>query len=188
MKSVFLSLTFIIISLISYGQDETILEIRENFKNWQPIIKHELENSKKLYHYAWGENYGEESWYSNEINTEEKFLYEMVSVIEDDELGTFVNYDNYAFSGDWYISVDYYFGTTNKLYFIFWKMNTFQAEEPVTVEKRLYFDSNDVLVRSLESVYKMNTHEESKSSFADRDVEFESRIEGMPFYNFWKSK
>jgi hypothetical protein len=36
-------------------------------------------------------------------------------------------------------------------------MNTFQADIPVTVEKRLYFDGRNGLIKELQTVYEMNT-------------------------------
>ncbi|MEL6559615.1 MAG: hypothetical protein AAFQ94_15595 [Bacteroidota bacterium] len=170
-------------SLLTTAQkNPVILKIRENFQIWQPIIEKESSNSTKLFHYAWGENYQEEDWYENEQKSENKFLFQKVSVIKKDSLGTFVHHDDYSMSGDWNITADYYFDTNDQLYFIYWRMNTFQATEPVTVEKRLYFDTDEQLIRNLESKYKLNTKEESTAEFADREVAYELRLNNMSFY------
>ena len=91
-------------------------------------------------------------------------------------------------SGDWNIVVEYYFDRTDKLHFIFWRMNTFQAEEPLTIEKRLYFNSEGEQIRSLKSIYKMNSRDESTAEFADRQVEYELQLNKMGFYDFWKMR
>lgn len=91
-------------------------------------------------------------------------------------------------SGDWYIAVDYYFDTYKKLYFIFWRMNTFQADEPLTIEKRLYLNSEGELIRELKSKYKMNSKTASTAGFADRDVEYELQLNKMNFYGKWRTK
>lgn len=187
-KSIFV-LLINLIALVSFGQkSQTIAEIRKNFQTWQPIIENELDSSNQLFHYAWGENYQEDAWYSNEQTSEDKFLYQKVRLLEKSNLGTFVYYDNYSMSGDWYIAIDYYFDTDNKLYFVFWRMNTFQADEPLTIEKRLYFNSDGELIRNLESVYKMNTKDESTAGFADRDVEYELQLNKMDFYGKWNEE
>ncbi|WP_422359458.1 hypothetical protein [Reichenbachiella sp.] len=188
MKKTILILLCSLLSLTVFGQTEKIIsEIRGNFKNWQPIIESEIKGSTQLFHYAWGENYQEEEWYSNELGTKDKFLFQKATVIENSNLGTLVYYDNYAISGDWYIAVDFYFDTNNKLYFVFWRMNTFQASEPLTIEKRLYFNPQGEMIRNLKSTYKMNTKEESTSGFADREVEYELQLDKMDFYNKWKA-
>ena len=189
MKNSTLIILLSFISLSAFGQeDKTILEIRENFNKWQPKIEAKLKVADQLYHYAWGENYQNDEWYANELNTDDKFLFQKVSVIEDSNLGTFVYYDYYSMSGDWYIAIDYYFDIDGKLYFVFWRMNTFQADEDLTVEKRVYINTEGELIRNLKSVYKMNTKNKSTAGFADQDVEYELQLNKMDFYELWKSK
>lgn len=64
-------------------------------------------------------------------------------------------------------------------------MNTFQADEPLTIEKRLYFNSEGELIRNLKSTFKMNTKDESTAGYADRDVEYELQLNKMDFYSKW---
>ena len=169
------------------GQEERkILQIKADFQAWQPLI--EVVSGTELFHYTWGENYEKDQWYSSVQNADGKVLYQKAFIIENPELGTFVHYDNYAISGDWYISVDYYFDANESLYFVFWKMNTFQAEEPVTVEKRRYFNAKGEEIKSLTSTYKMNTREESSVGYADRDLDYEVELSKMSFYPKWKEE
>lgn len=187
-KSIFV-LLFNLIALVSFGQgDQTIDEIKENIQKWQTIIEAGLKGSTQLFHYAWGDNYQEDEWYTNELTSEDKFLFQKATIIEKPNLGTFIYYDNYAMSGDWKISVDHYFDTNHRLYFVFWRMNTFQTDEPLTIEKRLYFNSTSELIQNLKSTYKMNTKNESTAGFADQDVEYELQLNKMDFYGKWKTK
>ena len=112
----------------------------------------------------------------------------MSLIIEKENLGYFLYTDNYSFSGDWYVAVDYYFDTKGKLYFIFWRMNSFYAEKPVTVEKRLYFDQEGEKIRDLVAVYKMNTKEKTDVSFMDKDVDYKMDISEYEVFDKWKSK
>ena len=189
MKKSILTLIISVLSLLVSAQETSdILQIKESFKAWQPVIASEINSSTQLFHYAWGENYQDEKWYKNEQSSGDKFLYQKVQLIETDDLGTYVHCDNYSMSGDWFIAVDYYFDTENKLYFVFWRMNTFQALEPLSVEKRLYFNTEGELIRNLQSTYKINTKEASTAEFADRSVEYELQLNEMGFYNIWQSK
>ncbi len=174
--------------LVTAQENPEMLKIRENVQTWGPIIESELNGSTQLFHYVWGKNYQEGGWYSSEQTSEEKFLFQKVRLIEKQNLGTFVYFDNYSPSGDWYIAIDYYFNTNNKLYFVFWRMNTFQADEPLTIEKRLYFDYGGRLIRNLKSTFKMNTKEESTAGFVDRDVDYELQLSKMDFYSKWAEK
>ncbi|MEP0043287.1 MAG: hypothetical protein ABJE80_10600 [Reichenbachiella sp.] len=189
MKKSILLLIFFLNCLMGRTQENPeILQIRENFQIWQPIIESELNGSTQLFHYAWGESYQEDEWYTNEQASEGKFLFQKVRLIEKSNLGTFVYYDNYSMSGDWYIAVDYYFDTNDKLYFVYWRMNTYQADEPLTIEKRLYFNSEGELIRNLKSTYKMNTKDGSTAGFADRDIEYELQLNKMDFYGKWNEE
>ncbi|WP_109830665.1 hypothetical protein [Reichenbachiella versicolor] len=180
---------FLFNSLFVFSQeDPTILEIRKKYKIWQPILGSGLNGATQLFHYAWRDNFQNNDWYLEELTSEDKFLFQKVNLIEKANLGTFVNCYNFSISADWTIVADYYFGQNNKLYFIFWRMNTFRAEEPLTIEKRLYFDSKGDLIRNLISVYKMNTKEKSTASFDDQEVEYHPDLTKMGFYDKWKSK
>tara|TARA_B100001245_G_C22756333_1_gene366102 strand:+ start:220 stop:789 length:570 start_codon:yes stop_codon:yes gene_type:complete len=187
MNKLILLFSIILCSISATAQeDPAILQIREKFKAWQPLIKSELHGSIELFHYIWGANYEETKWYWNELESEDQFLFQKVRIIEKSNRGTFVNYENYSISGDWRITVDYYFDKSDRLYFVFWRMNTFQAEKPLTVEKRLYFNADGELIKELQSTYKMNSKEKSTASFADREVAYNLQLNKMEFYDFWK--
>jgi len=172
-----------------YSQEDTaIREIKSVYQKWQPIIDKEFENCPKFYNYAWGKNYQIDKWFSKKLDIDSLTLSEAVSIIEKKDLGYFVYVDNYSFSGDWYIAVEYYYNKDEKLCFIFWRMNTFYAEKPLTVEKRLYFDSNGRLIRELKSVYKMNTKEKIDISYMDKEVDYELTLNEMSFYKNWKKE
>jgi len=175
------------ISPLFSQNDDNILEIRDRYNKWQPIIDYKLKECEKLYNYAWGDNYQYSKWINRINDNDSLTLYEIISIIEEDDLGTFINNDVYSFSGDWSITIDYYYDLNDKLYFIFWRMNTFYAEEPVTVEKRLYFDKNGNKIRELQSEYKMNTKDKTNINFLDRDVDYKLELKEMDFYKYWKN-
>jgi len=190
MKNILLIILFelIFINLGFSQEDSTILVIKTNFQKWQPIIDNEFENYPKFFNYAWGENYQFDKWFNKKQDNDSLTLSEAVSVIEKKDLGYFVNVDYYSFSGDWYIVIEYYYNQEEQLYFIFWRMNTFYAKEPLTVEKRLYFDTNSRIIRELKSVYKMNTKEKIDISFMDKEIDYELILSDMSFYKYWKKE
>lgn len=189
MKIIILTSVFgLIIFANGFAQaDSIIAKIKDDFQKWQPIIDNGFENCDKLHNYAWGENYQYDKWTDKKLDDDTLTLSKAVSIIEQKDLGFFVYVDTYSFSGDWYVATDYYYDKAGQLYFVFWRMNTFYAEEPLTVEKRLYFDSQGQLIRDLKSVFKMNTKEKIDISFMDRDVDYKMDLKEMDFYKFWKN-
>ena len=169
-------------------EDSTLLDIKRDFQKWQPIIENELDASTSYFNYAWGENYQFNKWFNKNQDIDSLTLAQVVSIIERKDLGYFAHVENYSFSGDWHMKIDYYFNKEEQLYFIFWKMNTFQAEEPLTVEKRLYFDSLGKIIRDLKNVYKMNTKKSIDINFMDREVDYKSTLSEMNFYKVWTNE
>ncbi len=162
-----------------------MLEIKRDFKKWQPIIDNEFETCPKFFNYAWGKYYQFNEWFHNTQDNDSLTIAQAASIIEKENLGYFVRVENCSFSGDWHMKIDYYFNKEEQLYFIFWRMNTFQAEEPLTVEKRLYFDSFGKIIRDLENVYKMNTKELIEMNFMDREVDYILTLSEINFYKVW---
>ena len=189
-KKVLLTLIIgLIIFVNGFSQEDSIIkEIRAKFQKWQPIINKEFADCEKYYNYAWGENYQFDKWFDNKIDNDSLTLSEAVSIIDKKDLGYFVYVDNYSFSGDWYIAVDYYYNKGGQLYFIYWRLNTFYAEEPLTVEKRLYFDNSGKLIQDLKSVYKMNTKEKIDIDFMDREIDYKLILTDMDFYKYRKAR
>jgi hypothetical protein len=188
-KNILITVFGLIISATGFTQEDSIItKIRDDFQKWQSIIDNGIDNCDKLYNYAWGENYQFDKWTDKKLSGDTLTLSEAVSIIEQKDLGFFVNVDTYSFSGDWYLATDYYYDKDGQLYFVFWRMNTFYAEEPLTVEKRLYFDSQGQLIRDLKSVFKMNTKEKIDIDFMDRDVDYYLTLSDMDFYKHWIDK
>lgn len=187
-KFLLTSVLELIIFAIGFAQEDSIImKIRDNFQSWQPIIDKKLDSCDKLYNYVWGENYQFDKWTDKKLDDDTLTICEAVSIIEQKDFGFFVYVETYSFSGDWYVATDYYYYKDKQLYFIFWRMNTFNAEEPLTVEKRLYFDKNGDKIRELQSVYKMNTKEKRDINFMDKDVDYKLSLNEMEFYKFWKN-
>ncbi|MDD4575723.1 MAG: hypothetical protein PHI36_04780 [Bacteroidales bacterium] len=187
-KNILTTVFGLIIFATGFAQKDSIItKIRDDFQKWQPIINNGIDNCDKLYNYARGENYQFYTWTDKKLSVDTLTLSEAVSIIEQKDLGFFVYVEAYSFSGDWYVATDYYYDKDRQLYFVFWRMNTFYAEEPLTVEKRLYFDKNGDKIRELQSVYKMNTMEKTDINFMDRDVDYKLDLKEMDFYKFWKN-
>lgn len=187
MKKYILTLVFeIIIFSTGFSQTDSIItKIKDDFQKWQPIIDKDFDSCDKLYNYAWGVNYQFDKWIDKKLNDDTLTLSKSVSIIEQKDLGFYVNVDTHSFSGDWHVATDYYYNKKEQLYFVFWRMNTFYAEEPLTVEKRLYFDSQGQLIRDLKSVFKMNTEEEIDMDFMDKEVYYQLTLSDMDFYSYW---
>jgi hypothetical protein len=186
-------LLFLIIELFFFNlgfsqEDSVIVEIKKKFQLWQPIIETKIHSCTKFYYYTWGDDYQFNKWYYNETEDGSKTLSKIASIIENSDYGYYLSIDEYSVSGDWNISIDYYYDINEELYFIFWSMNTFYAEIPVTVDKRLYFNIDGEKIREIQSVYKMNTKEKTDISFMDRDVEYSLSMSELDFYLNWKSE
>lgn len=158
-------------------------EIKDLFSAWQPIIKAEIKKAPAVYLYTWGENYENMEWTTRELKSDQKQLSEKNSIIRN-KLGSYVLREVYSYSGDWLVISESYYDTNGNLFFVFWKMNTFQAEEPATIEKRLYFNVSGKILRSLREIYKLNTKQRQNISFTDRDVDYELEFKNLAFYDY----
>ncbi len=167
-------------------EDPEILKIRNLYQKWQPYINSNLNNGIKFYLYLSGERFEIETWSDKKLNNEDLFLHCMVTCLENKDLGYFIYREYFTPSGDWFITQENYYSPDGFLYFIFWKMNSYQANPPVTVEKRLYFNNSQKLIRELKNVYKMNTKEKVEATYNDREVEYEIKINKLGFYRYWK--
>ena len=182
-KIILIYLLGLLIGTPAFSQhDEDIFEIRDKYNKWQPIIDKKLKDCEKFYNYAWGECYQYNKWFNENVDDDSLELSKIISIIKENYLGTYIHNDVYSLSGDWYITIDYYYDLNDKLYFVFWIMNTFHAEEPVTIEKRIYFDKTGNKIQELQSVFKMNTNEKSAAGFMDRDVDYKLDLKEMEFY------
>lgn len=169
-------------------ENPEILEIRKLYKKWQPFIYNTLENGETFYLYLSGDKYEIEKWSNKKLNDDNLFLSNKIIILENKNLGFFVYSENFSPSGDWHIVSGNYYLKSGNLFFVFWSMNTFQADPPVTVQKRLYFNKANKLIRKLKSVYKINTREEIDASFADRKVDYKIKLNEFGFYKYWKKE
>lgn len=180
----FLLLVIVFLPIVTHSQeDKRIDEIKAHFSAWQPIIEFELKNAPVIYKYSWGGKYEYWEWTTHEIKSDEKRLSERNMVIRKKN-GSFVLREIYSFSGDWFIVSESYYDENGKLFFVLWRMNTFQAEEPATVERHLYFDKTGKIIRSLQDVYKMNTKQKQDISFMDREVEYQTEFKDSAFHEY----
>jgi hypothetical protein len=161
---------------------QRIAEIKAAFSQWQPIIQSKAKDRFIIYRYASGENYEKREWSRKELKSDDKALSSKFTIIQKNN-GAYVNHEHYSFSGDWFVVSEHYYDKNGKLLFVFWKMNTFQAEEPATIEKRLYFADNGKVIRSLKDVYRLNTKQKQNVSFMDHEVEYSTDFKSLEFYD-----
>ena len=177
-----LSITLILVAIGVSAQEETaISRIKEDFSQWQSLLTSRSVEPQLFYHYAWGNNYANERW-TKQTLTDTVTLVEEAKVFTKDGLGHLVTISISSFSGDWVITTENYYDVNGNLYFIFWTMNTFQAEVPLTVEKRLYFGGNGRPIKTIQSVYKMNSKAKVDIKFADHDVAVVRRYGDFEFF------
>ena len=173
-------------SSTSAQDSQDILKIRRQFKSWQEVLNKEaLAKGKSFFHIYSGENYQNERWVS-EVNKKNSgsFIGEEVTLVKNDKLGMMFYILETSPSGDWVIAAEHYYWPSGELFFVYWKLNTYQAIEPMTIERRLYFSENGNLVESLESVYKLGTREKvDNPNYMPHDVTYWKNVRELPFYN-----
>jgi len=172
----------------SSQDNPAITKIRIDFQKWQSIIAKELPTADQFFKYVGGEEQQFHTWSTHILENDSLSLSEAVSILTNKELGTLVSVDNPSSSGDWSITADNYYNKAGKLYFIFWRMNTFYAEIALTVEKRLYFNNAGRLLREIKSVYKMNTQEKVDLPFMDKPVDYKLNLSDLEVYKYWRQK
>lgn len=181
-----LLLILVLASSISALDSPEILKIREQFKSWQEVLNKEtLAKGKHFFHIYSGENYQNEKWVIK-INKQDSgaFIGEEVTLVKNDKLGIMFFISETSPSGDWYIAAEHYYWPSGELFFVYWKLNTFQALEPMTIERRIYLNKGGNLVESLESVHKLGTKEKAESpNYMPHDVTYWKNVRELPFYN-----
>lgn len=163
-----------------FGQDdEKILKIRKQFNEWQILLENENIEPEFYYHSVWGNNFENDAWTTFKP-ADSVAVIQIASVFSQPTLGGLITVDENSISGDWSIRTENYYDKNGNLFFIFWSMNTFQADQPVTVEKRLYFD-NKRLLKKRKTVLRMNAREVVDAGFADREVTIWYSLSDIPF-------
>jgi hypothetical protein len=170
--------------LILNNNDTEITQIKNQFSLWQ---KHKAENSiilKNVYHIYSGYNYENEYWTTLKDTIAGK-IFEQIALFQSNKLGIMFEYTQWSPSGDWLIKSEHYFWPSGELFFIFWSLNTSQADEPLTVEKRLYFDKLGNKIKYIKNIYKLNTKASIKNiGFMDPNVDYWININKLPFIKF----
>lgn len=159
-------------------------DIQNQLSKWQSILNAEKKYAAVIYRYAWGANFESEEWLIKPIESDSKRLAEKISFLKS-KAGAWVLKEDFSFSGDWVIKSEHYYDERGRLFFILWKMNTFQAEEPVTVGKKLYFDQYGNVILNLVEVYKLNTHQVSNAKYIDREVVYETSFNKQNFLKYF---
>lgn len=183
MKRIILLILFLAFN--GFSQDNQIIkDIRTQFKQWQPLLKENKIIPNIFYHQFTGDDYSDDQWLQAIQDSANSFIGEELSLYSVDSLGTVIKFSETSPSGDWFATSEHYYSKTGKLYFIFWTLNTFNAEYPCSIERRLYFNDEFEIIKKLESVYKMNTKEKIKNpNFMDIDIQIWNKIKDLPIYH-----
>jgi hypothetical protein len=182
MRLLLLTVAILFPALCFSDDSQRIAEIKEVFSQWQPIIQSKTKERFVIYRYASGANYERQEWSRKELKSDDKALSDKYTILRKGN-GAYVNREQYSFSGDWFVLSEHYYDKNGKILFVFWKMNTFQADEPATIEKRLYFADNGKVIRNLKEVYKLNTNQKQNASFMDHDVEYSTDFKSLEFFD-----
>jgi len=179
---IYILLTFTFTSFASCQNSSEIIEIQKSFNNWKPVLNNKIIEPQIFYHLYSGHNFSEDEWTVTIEDSTGAFVGEQVYFYTYDSLGYMMLLYETTPSGDWSIVSEHYFTPSGKLYFIFWSMNTSYSDEPVTVERRIYFDSNHKQIKNLQSVYKINTKQKVKNpNFMDRNILYWLNMLEVPF-------
>lgn len=160
--------------------DRKILEIRTAFNEWQTWLE-DTKIEPKVYYHSIAENNDPTGIWTTFQPGDSVTVTEVAHVFSRPHGGHLVKVNTNSISGDWVIKTENYYHGNGDLFFIFWTMNTFQADIPVIVEKRLYFDGRTRLIKQLQTVYEMNTKKVVDAGFADREVTIWSTLNDIGF-------
>lgn len=191
MKNIAISITLFVFFITPINlcatEDEDILKIKIQFKVWQQILNKEQLKTKNIFHIYYGENYKNEKWVTELNKDDETFVGEEVTFIDHKTMGVKFNMTETSPSGDWYIYSEHYYWPSGNIFFVFWSMKTTYADEPLTVERRLYFNEKGDVLRSLEDVYKTGTKTKiATSNYLDKKIQYWLKINELPFKNLVK--
>ncbi len=184
-----LILLFLLPNICSFKPDDSkiVEQIRDIFTEWQAILKNDFDNADIIF-YCTDDPFEEGKYYHN-LNSDEQNSMMCIStyyLLREENLGTYLKIESSSPSSDYSIISDHYFNKEGKLYFIYWKMNTFHGMDcAVTVIRRVYFDSEGNQIKQSEKVYKMNTEIEIETSFYDPGVKYKTSLYEMDFYKYW---
>ena len=175
-------------SFPGFGQESSeIQEIRAQFKLWQIHLKEKKLQAMKFFHIYTGDNFSIDKWVDTVDSVSDAFVGEEINIYKIKDVGSVLFIDETSPSGDWFARSEHYYWPSGKLYFVFWAMNTFNAEPPSTVERRIYFNKKGDVIRRLESVYKMNTRQKIKEpNYMDKKVIYWRALKNLPVFKDYK--
>jgi hypothetical protein len=184
----FVSLMVLSASTIIAHESAGIQRLRDQYKAWQEILdKQTIAKGKRAFHVYSGENYRTDKWVSEvRGKSGDYFIGEEVNLINHDKLGVMFYMSETSPSGDWNIAAEHYFQPSGRLFCVVWKLNTFQALEPLTIEKCLFFDEDGKLLQDLEHAFKLSTRDKVDSpNYMSRSVTYWKSIRDVPFYSIF---
>lgn len=187
--SIFIVLLFLPFESSFPGQDPPeILKIREQYKLWQKVLNKEaISKGEKFYLTSFGRNYREANWFTVLDESGDYFVWQEITLIKDDKLGLMFYSHESSPSHDWNCFSEHYYFPSGELFFVFLRLNTLHADEPLTIERRLYLNKEGKRIRFLESVYKLGTQEKiSEPNYLPYDETYWQNIKKLPFYNLLK--
>lgn len=149
-------------------------------------------SSPRIYNYISGPNYSKSEYTPTENNSDSVFLSQLIVAVQCRK-GFLVYVETRTPSGDWFVVENNYYDKDGKLIFIKWDMNTSYSSianttdtQSASIEKRIYFDASSKQIVNRMVSYKMNTDEEMKFDFADREVEVAPTLRDLKYFKFLK--
>ena len=182
MRKFVLYILLVSFNSLIYSQD---IDIEKNIdcivNNWQLLLSEMPQSKQTYYKYLVKENDKNIYWSSAEIQDNSLFLIQKIAYIKNAELGYLICYENFTVSGDWYIVQNDYYSLEGTLICTKWEMNTCKAEFPITVDKKIYFNTNGTVFSQYRNIYKFNTQENVSIKFKDVDVHYKLKISDLEF-------
>jgi hypothetical protein len=175
---------------------QNILEIRKQYDRWQNFLKNEKYDTKKYFEIYSGEEYQEHEWVDNFKKYQDKyegidyFITTELTLINDKKIGVMFSTYETSPSGDWHVYSEHYYWPSGELFFTLWRMVTSSSihytdtGEPLTIERRLYFNKKGEIIRKLESTYGSQSKKELKNQqYLDREIKHWLTTKDFPFCN-----
>lgn len=172
-----------------FRDDPTRTALRQTIRMvniYEKEIRASFKSNLRVYNYCSGENYQVSKYSISSDSDGEAFLRQMIVPMWFPKLGYYVYRELYTPSGDWFLIQHDYYNMDGKLRLSVWNINTFYASEPASIEKRVYLDSQGVVLRQTVQIYKMNTDTPLETDFMDQDIELIRSIQDLPFITLLK--
>jgi len=194
-KFIRISFTALLALFLITGCSKTNIPKVDKAKNqidyWKQKITVTKNEAKVFYHLYSGENYKNDKWVTEKpAENDESFIGEEINFWTDSKMGSYFEMQSSSPSGDWSIFTKNYYGLNKKLEFVFWTMNTTQAQsDALTIERKFTFDKSGILKQKCESVFQMDSGKPVENpNYMEHDVKYWKTVSDLPFASLIKTQ